>query len=115
MAVCSVLCLTCQMGVLLNSVPGAAHTGSSLSERVFVGFIVTETGTECASLFAPWTADPEPVLVAGDEDSWDSLQVAAPDVLRLSDGTYIMYYTGVEQQSVKTKLQYALSMLVSGL
>lgn len=41
----------------------------------------------------PWIADPEPVLTAGSEGSWDSFHVAHPSVIRTEDG-YVMYYTG---------------------
>jgi hypothetical protein len=39
----------------------------------------------------PWAADPEPVLVAGPDDSWDEGGVDAPNVIQ-RDQTYYMYY-----------------------
>ena len=47
----------------------------------------------------PWTADPEPVLTAGREGSWDSFHVAHPSVIRTEDG-YVMYYTGRTEDTV---------------
>ena len=41
----------------------------------------------------PWTADDEMVLVAGDDNAWDSYCVQNPTVLRTDQG-YVMYYTG---------------------
>ena len=41
----------------------------------------------------PWTADPEPVLVAGSEGEWDELAVRSPSVLEVDDG-YVMYFAG---------------------
>ncbi len=45
----------------------------------------------------PWTPDPEPVLNPGSEGSWDELQVDAPRLVRLDDGTYRMYFTGYDK------------------
>jgi predicted GH43/DUF377 family glycosyl hydrolase len=57
----------------------------------------------------PWTVDAEPVLVPG--DGWDSLQVAAPSVVK-SDGQYYMYYTGAERQ---TRLAVGLATSEDGI
>ena len=45
----------------------------------------------------PWTPDPEPVLNPGSEGSWDELQVDAPRLVRLDDGSYRMYFSGYDQ------------------
>lgn len=41
----------------------------------------------------PWTLDPEPVLLRGGEEAWDSAHIGAPSVVRTDDG-YVMYYEG---------------------
>lgn len=41
----------------------------------------------------PWTPDPEPLLLPGEAEHWDSDSVAYPTVIRMEDG-YRMYYTG---------------------
>jgi hypothetical protein len=45
----------------------------------------------------PWTIDPEPVLVPGEDDAWDDYGVAWPSVLR-SGGKFYMYYAGKSGQ-----------------
>ena len=46
-----------------------------------------------------WTVDPEPVLTAGSDGSWDSFHVSHPSVIRTEDG-YVMYYTGRTADSI---------------
>jgi hypothetical protein len=41
----------------------------------------------------PWTADPQPVLFAGPEGSWDEFAVLAPSVVKTESG-YEMFYAG---------------------
>ena len=41
----------------------------------------------------PWTVDPAPALVPGEEGTWDDLSVRDPYVIATSDG-YRMYYSG---------------------
>lgn len=48
----------------------------------------------------PWVADPELILLPGSEGEWDALQVTAPDVIRAEDGSYLMYYTGVDEDEI---------------
>lgn len=47
----------------------------------------------------PWTAEPEPILLPGDEAAWDGLRVVEPTVMRTGDG-YVMYYAGIGQDRV---------------
>lgn len=47
----------------------------------------------------PWIADPEPVLTAGSEGSWESLHVSHPSVVK-TDDAYVMYYTGRTEDTI---------------
>jgi predicted GH43/DUF377 family glycosyl hydrolase len=44
----------------------------------------------------PWTIDPEPILEAGAEGSWDAGGLSWPSVVRTDSG-YLMYYTALDQ------------------
>ncbi len=47
-----------------------------------------------------WRRDPvEPVLRRGDPGTWDSSSLNVGSVLRLNDGTYLMYYSGYRSKS----------------
>jgi hypothetical protein len=46
----------------------------------------------------PWTVDPQPILTAGIEGSWDDLRLTFPRVMKTETG-YLMYYTGNGKRS----------------
>jgi predicted GH43/DUF377 family glycosyl hydrolase len=46
----------------------------------------------------PWTFDDDPVLVQGEEDSWDEASVSYASVLPTEDG-YVMYFIGQDGRS----------------
>ncbi len=41
----------------------------------------------------PWTTDPEPMLLPGDEGTWDAAAVKSPSVIRQGDA-WLMFYAG---------------------
>lgn len=45
------------------------------------------------SPLGPWTVDAEPIVVAGEGDSWDNNKVQWPSVISTDDG-YVMFYAG---------------------
>ncbi len=46
------------------------------------------------SLTGPWTRSNEPVLTSGSKGEWDADFIYLGPVLRLDDGSYIMYFSG---------------------
>ncbi len=48
------------------------------------------------SLKGPWTKSEEPVLTSGRKGEWDSDFIYLGPVLKLDDGSYVMYYSGGE-------------------
>lgn len=41
----------------------------------------------------PWTTDPEPMLLPGDEGTWDAAAVKSPSIVRQGD-SWLMFYAG---------------------
>jgi predicted GH43/DUF377 family glycosyl hydrolase len=56
----------------------------------------------------PWTVDPEPILVAGAEGSFDAGGLAWPSVVRLAD-EYALYYTAFDRPRGKGAIAMATS------
>lgn len=48
----------------------------------------------------PWTVDDDPVLVGGDEGSWDERSVAYASVIPVDDG-FVMYYIGEDARGIE--------------
>lgn len=48
----------------------------------------------------PWTPEPEPLLLPGEDESWDSDSVAYPTVIRMED-EYRMYYAGQDALGIE--------------
>lgn len=56
-----------------------------------------------------WTVHPEPVLIAGDQENWDSASIAEPSVVK-AGGLYHMWYSALNQWEVENfQVGYASS------
>lgn len=55
---------------------------------------ITNIGYATSSDGKEWKIYPVPVLKKGDEGQWDDFSVETPSVVKNSDGTYEMWYTG---------------------
>lgn len=49
----------------------------------------------------PWTPDADPILVGGEEDSWDERSVAYASVIA-HEGAYVMYYIGENSRGIES-------------
>lgn len=83
--------------------PYIAANGSALAvdSMLFYWFQAGKTkpsiGLARSSDGHQWTKHPTPVLDPGPRGSWDELGVADPYVIRASDGTLYLYYTGMDR------------------
>lgn len=57
-----------------------------------------------------WTINPDPVLIAGDQNNWDSASIAEPSVVKIGS-TYHMFYSALDQWAIENfQVGYATSM-----
>lgn len=73
------------------------HNSSTGSTRDSVIGIATAPAPE-----GPWTILPEPIVVPGEDDSWDRRGVGYPHVLNVADG-YMMWYDGHAGDQTSTR------------
>ena len=86
------------------------YTWDSFNAPIGVGSIGRATAT---SPEGPWTAAPEPLLVAGPEGSWDEQQVGVPSVVK-HEGMYYMYYSGFASSGGFDQMRIGLAMSEDG-
>jgi predicted GH43/DUF377 family glycosyl hydrolase len=61
-----------------------------------------------------WNRNSIPVLVPGSAGTWDEVKVEVPDVVKLPDGTYLMYYAGSDT-TTETGFQIGLATSTDGI
>ncbi|MCI0714259.1 MAG: hypothetical protein L0154_29155 [Chloroflexi bacterium] len=87
------------------------YTWDSFTAPIGEGSIGRATAT---SPEGPWTADPEPLLVAGAEGSWDEQQVGVPSVVKYNS-MYYMYYSGFAASGGFEQMRIGLAISEDGI
>lgn len=67
-----------------------------------IGYATSVNGTS-------WTVHPSPVLIAGDQNNWDSASIAEPSVIKINGG-YHMFYSALDKWTIENfQVGYATS------
>lgn len=77
---------------------GGAFSGNQ------IGYAYSTDGINWERYVKPGAQFPEPVLSVGGSGAWDEGEVASPSVIRLNDGTLIMFYQGSNLDQTRTSI-----------